>query len=100
MKNNKIIEFLSFLSLFFLLVLVISGSIRIIYKDISLKGFSMYLWINGALGLILYFCNKMINFKFNKYEIIILIMIILLVLSSIIENFIALKILKKIIKYF
>ena len=81
MQNKKIIEFLSFLSIFFLLILVSSGQIRVIYRDMSLRAYSMYLWINGGLGLILYVCNKIMNPKFNKFEIIILIMILLSFLS-------------------
>ena len=79
--KNKTIEFFSFLSVFFLLILVISGSMRVIYHDLSLKNYSMYLWINGELGLILYVINKIRNPKFNKFEIIIFIMMGLSILS-------------------
>ena len=43
----------------------------------------MYLWINGELGLVLYISNKIRNFKFNKFEIFILIMILISSLSLI-----------------
>lgn len=79
--KNKTIEFFSFLSIFFLLILIITGSVRVIYGDLSLKNYSMYLWINGELGLFLYVIGKIRNFKFNKFEIIILIMALLSILS-------------------
>ncbi len=81
--KNKVIEFLSFLSILFVLILMINGSIRVTYSSLSLKEYSMYLYINGGLGLLLYICSKIKNFKFNKYEIIIFIMILLSCLSLI-----------------
>lgn len=83
MEKNKVIEFLSFLSVFFLLILLFNAPIRVVYSTLSLKNYSMYLWINGALGIVLYICNKIINPKFNKFEIIIFIMILLSCLSLI-----------------
>ena len=81
--RSKVIEFFSFLSIVFVLILMISGSIRVTYGDLLLKDYSMYLYINGVLGLIIYICSKIKNFKFNKYEIIIFVMIILSCLSLI-----------------
>ena len=79
----KVIEFLSFLSICFVLVLMISASIRITYGGLFLKDYSMYLYINGGLGLLLYIVSKIKNFKFNKYEIIVFVVIILSCLSLI-----------------
>ena len=80
-KGEKIIEFFSFLSIFFLLILMISGSIRITYFDLKLSDYSMYIYINGALGLVLYICSKIKNFKFNVYEILVFVLIMLSCLS-------------------
>ena len=81
--GKKVIEFLSFLSIFFILILVISGSMRVTYFDLRLDQYSMYLYINGALGLILYICSKINNFKFSKYEIMVFILIMFSCLSLI-----------------
>jgi len=81
--RNKVIEFFSFLSIIFVFILMILSSIRITYEYLSLKDYSMYLYINGGVGLLLYICSKIKNFKFNKYEIIVFIMIILSCLSLI-----------------
>ena len=81
--RDKVVELFSFLSIFFVLILMFFSSIRITYNSLILKDYSMYLYINGGLGLIIYVCSKIKNFKFNKYEIIVFIMIILSCLSLI-----------------
>ena len=74
--KKQVIEFLSFLSIVFVFILMINGSIRVTYSTLSLKDYSMYLYINGAVGLVIYIINKICDFKFNKYEIMIFILAI------------------------
>ena len=81
--KRKVYEFLALLSIIFLFILMITGSIRLTYGDLTLKDYSMYLYINGGLGLILYICSKIKNCKFNKFEIFVFILMILSCLSLI-----------------
>ena len=81
--KTKVIESLSFLSIILVIILVIVSSIRINYGDLSLQDYSMYLYINGGFGLLLYIFSKIKNLKFNKYEIMVFVMILLSCLSLI-----------------
>ncbi len=79
--REKVFEFINILLISLLFVLIISSSIRLTYTSYNLKDYSFYLMINGIIGLLLYITSKIKNFKFNKYEIIIIIMMILSCLS-------------------
>lgn len=79
--KNKIMELLSFLFIAFFLILMSNSVIKTIYGDISLMTYSKYIYICGGVGLLLYISSKIKNFKFNKYEIIVFVMIILSCLS-------------------
>ena len=81
--KKKTIEFLSFVYIALFLVLMINFVIKTFYGGMSLKNYSQYIYISGELGLLLYISSKIKNFKFNKYEIIIFIMILLSCLSLI-----------------
>ena len=90
MKNDKkivilnkknIIEFLSFIYISFFLAIMLILVIMTIYQGISLKGYSTYIYVSGGIGLLLYLASKIKNFKFNKYEIMVFIMIVLSCLS-------------------
>ena len=79
--KNKISELLSFLFIVFFLILMSNLVIKSYYAEISLANYSKYIYICGGVGLLLYIYSKIKNFKFNKYEIIVFVMIILSFLS-------------------
>lgn len=81
--KNKIIEFISFLLIILLFILMFISSIRITYLKFNLESYSNHLILIGILGLIIYIISKIKNFKLNKYEIIIFILMILSSLSLI-----------------
>ena len=81
--KNKIIELLSFIYIAFFLLLLSNGAIKTIYSEVALQTYSSYIYITGGVGLLLYIVSKIISSKFNKYEIIVFIMIILAYLSLI-----------------
>ena len=81
--KNKIMELLSFLFLVFFIVLMSNSVIKSFYNSLSLETYSKYIYISGAVGLLIYFASKIKNFKFNKYEIMIFMMMILSCLSLI-----------------
>ena len=81
--KKKVIEFSSFLFVIFLLIFIITSSIRMAYTPFKLKDYSFYLSIYGSIFFIIYIISKIKNFKFTKLEIIIIIMMILSCLSLI-----------------
>ena len=81
--KSKVYEFLVLLSIIFLFILMITSSIRLTYGDLSLKLYSTCLEISGLLAFLIYIFGKIKNFKFNKFEIIIFIMMLLSCLSLI-----------------
>ena len=70
--KEKVVELFSFILVVLLFILMFISSIRITYTTFSLKDYSNYLILIGILGLIIYIISKIKNFKFNKYEIIII----------------------------
>ncbi len=79
--KNKIIEFIRFLVIILLLILMIFSSIRITYGKFLLKSYSNHLIIIGILLLLIYIIDEIKNFKFNKYEIFIFLLMIFTSLS-------------------
>ena len=79
--KNKTVELLSFLYIVFFIVLMFNSVIKTAYSSISLETYSKYIYISGAVGLLIYISSKIKNFKFNKYEIFVFIMMILSCLS-------------------
>ena len=79
--KKNIIEFLSFIYISFFLAIMLILVIQTIYQSISLRDYSTFIYVSGGIGLLLYFASKIKNFKFNKYEIMVFIMIVLSCLS-------------------
>ena len=79
--KKKIVELLSIIYISIFLAVMLILVIMTIYDGISLKGYSTYVYISGGIGLLLYIASKVKNFKFNKYEIAVFIMIVLSCLS-------------------
>ena len=75
--KNKIMELLSFLFLVFFIVLMFNSVIKSFYNSLPLETYSKYIYISGAVGLLIYVASKIKNFKFNKYEIMVFIMMVL-----------------------
>lgn len=75
--KKKIIELTRLITVISLLIYMSISSIMITYLKLSLKNYSYYLIIFGITLLIIYIIDKIKNFKFNKYEIFICILIIL-----------------------
>lgn len=98
MKKNTI-EFLSFIYIAVFLTIMLNLVINSIFGNISLKNYSMYIYVSGGIGLLLYFASKIKNFKFNKYEIIVFIMIILSCLSLLTAVDINIAIFGRILRY-
>lgn len=81
--KNKTIESITFIYIAIFLIVMLNLVIKTIYLSISLEAYSQYIYIYGGLGLFLYIASKIKNFKFNKYEIIVFIMMLLSCLSLI-----------------
>ena len=80
--KEKIIEFLSFLLVIILLIVMTVSSIVLTYNiNFNLKDYSYYLITVGIIGLIIYIISKIKNFKFTKIEIFIFVLMILSTLS-------------------
>lgn len=81
--KNKTIEAITFIYITVFLVVMLNLVIKTVYLSISLEAYSEYIYISGGIGLLLYIISKIKNFHFNKYEIIVFVMIILSCLSLI-----------------
>ena len=83
MKKKKLIEFTSFLTLLFGILMTFVFSCLLVYGKTNLKVYEFYLTGVGSVSLILYIISKIKNLKFSIYEVIIFILMIFSCLSLI-----------------
>ncbi len=81
--KKKTIELLTLIYIALFLAVMLVFVIMTIYGTISLRAYSTYIYISGGVGLLLYILSKIKNLKFNKYEIVVFVMMILSCLSLI-----------------